>query len=254
MTTHDEPALAARPVPVAVAVAVGMAWAAAFAAHATDHRHLLDHDAVLGTADPSPGAILGYAAAWIVMVAAMMLPSAVPLLRLFAATSTHQDRPALVLAVFAGGYLTVWTAFGWIALAFDTTVHRVVDAWPWLDDHHALVTAAVLALGGAFQFSSLKERCLHTCRHPAAYLLTNYRRGRAAAFRLGWGHGLFCLGCCWALMLVAFAAGMTDLRLMAAFTALMAYEKIGRHGETVARLAGVALLAGAGVVAFHPLV
>jgi predicted metal-binding membrane protein len=183
------------------------------------------------------------------MVAAMMLPSTVPLVRLFATTSARQPHAGVRLVVFVSGYLAVWTAFGWLALAFDTAVHRGVDAWPWLDTHPSLVLAAVLGLAGAFQFSSMKDRCLKTCRHPAAYLLAHYRRGGAAAFSLGWGHGLFCLGCCWALMLVAFAAGMTDLRLMAAFTALMAYEKVGRHGNFVAHQAGVALMIIAVIVA-----
>jgi predicted metal-binding membrane protein len=109
-------------------------------------------------------------------------------------------------------------------------------------------------LAGAFQLSPLKDRCLTVCRHPGAYLLAHYRRGASGAFRMGWHHGLFCLGCCWALMLVAFAAGMTDLRLMAGFTALMAYEKIGRHGEAVAAATGAALVALAAAVAATSLV
>ncbi|MFN2625286.1 MAG: DUF2182 domain-containing protein, partial [Mycobacteriales bacterium] len=96
----------------------------------------------------------------------------------------------------------------------------------------------------------LKDRCLDVCRHPAAFLLAHYRRGNREALRLGWSHGLFCLACCWALMLVAFAAGMTDLRLMAAFTALMAYEKVGRWGDAVARPAGVTLLALAAIASY----
>lgn len=238
------------PVPAAVVVAIGLAWAAAIAAHATGYRHLLDHEAVLGGSGSSVPAAAAYAGAWIVMVAAMMLPSAIPLVRLFARMSAGQPRPQVVLGVFVGGYLAVWIAFGWLALAFDLAVHRGLDIWPWLHDRPSLVIGAVLVLAGAFQFSTLKDRCLDGCRHPAAYLLSHYRRGPAAAWRLGSGHGLFCLGCCWALMLVAFAAGMTDLRLMAGFTALMAYEKVGRRGETVARLAGLALLALGGAILF----
>jgi predicted metal-binding membrane protein len=242
MSTINEPAVETRRVPAAIVAAIGLAWVAAIAAHANGNAQLIDHDALLGAGTPSLEAIATYATAWIVMVAAMMLPSAVPLVRLYAATSANQPRARVPLAVFIGGYLAVWIAFGWLALAFDSGVHHGVDAWPWLEGHPAFVIAAVLALAGAFQFSSLKDRCLDTCRHPAAYLLAHYRRGTSAALRLGWNHGVFCLGCCWALMLVAFATGMADLRLMAAFTALMGYEKTGRRGETVARLAGAALL------------
>ncbi|MFN2607323.1 MAG: DUF2182 domain-containing protein, partial [Acidimicrobiales bacterium] len=192
---------ATRRVPVTVVAAIGLAWAAAIAAHATGHTHVLDHDALLGDGGaPGLGAVLAYAGAWIVMIVAMMLPSAVPLLRLFAAASSHQPRPGVALAAFTSGYLAVWTAFGWLALAFDATVHRGVDAWPWLDAHPSLVVAAVLALAGAFQLSPLKDRCLDVCRHPAAFLLAHYRRGNREALRLGWSHGLFCLACCWALM------------------------------------------------------
>jgi predicted metal-binding membrane protein len=154
-------------------------------------------------------------------------------------------------AAFVGGYLAVWTVFGWAALAFDGLVHHAVDTWPWVDAHHHLVMAGVLALAGAYQLSPLKDACLRTCRHPAGYLLAKYRRGTGAAFRIGAGHGLFCLGCCWALMLVAFALGMTQLALMAGFTALMAYEKTGRHGVLVAEIAGLGLLIAAVAMATH---
>lgn len=186
--------------------------------------------------------LLVYAAAWIIMITAMMLPSAVPLLGLFAGVSRSQPQAGMMVAAFVSGYLAVWTVFGWLALGFDTAVHAAVEALPWLHERPELVIAAVLALAGAFQFSSLKNRCLSTCRHPGAYLLSHYRRGALAAVRIGWGHGLFCLGCCWVLMTVAFAAGMADLRWMAGFKALMTYGRVGRHGDFVARAAGFALL------------
>ena len=139
--------------------------------------------------------------------------------------------------------------FGWAALTFDGGVHQTVDAAAWLAARPWLVGAASLGLAGAFQFSTLKDRCLTESRHPAAYLLRHYRRGPRAAFRLGWGHGLYCLGCCWALMLVMFAVGVSDLRWMVALAGLMAYEKLGRHGQAAARAAGVATLALAVLVA-----
>jgi predicted metal-binding membrane protein len=251
MTTTAPPtAVARRPLPVAVPAAIALAWAVLLAAYASGHADAVDHDAFLGDGGhPSAAGLVAYVATWIAMVTAMMLPSAVPLIRLFAGASANQPRPGLIMAVFIGGYLAVWTMFGFLALGFDGAVHATVEALPWLDERPWLVFASVVAVAGAFQFSSLKERCLRTCRHPGAYLLAHYRRGILAAFRLGWGHGLFCLGCCWALMLVAFAAGAIDLRLMAAFTALMTYEKTGRHGEVVARAAGVMLLALAAAMA-----
>jgi predicted metal-binding membrane protein len=231
-------------VPRAVPVAVGLAWAAIIALHITGHGASVDHDSLLG-----PGghldltSLLVYAAAWITMITAMMLPSAVPLLGLFAGVSRGQPRAGLVVAAFASGYLAVWMVFGWLALGFDTAVHTAVEASPWLHERPQLVIAAVLALAGAFQFSSLKDRCLSTCRHPGAYLLSHYRRGAGAALRIGCGHGLFCLGCCWALMLVAFAAGVANLWWMAALTALMVFEKTGREGQRGVRPIGLGLIA-----------
>jgi predicted metal-binding membrane protein len=98
----------------------------------------------------------------------------------------------------------------------------------------------VFALAGVFQFSSMKDRCLDVCRRPAVYLHHHYRRGIGQAFRLGRGHGLFCLGCCWALMLVMFAVGMANLAWRAVLAGLMAYEKAGRHGRRLAPVTGVA--------------
>jgi predicted metal-binding membrane protein len=241
-----------RQLPGAVRRATPRAGAPGVAAHATGVANRFHHDALLAHGSIGLAGIGGYALVWGVMVAAMMLPSAVPLLRLFTEVSARQARQGRLLACFAAGYLAVWALFGWAALAFDDVVHRMVHALPWLAARPWLVGAATLGLAGAFQFSPLKDRCLTACRHPSAYLLRHYRRGSAAAFRLGWGHGLYCLGCCWALMLVMFAVGITDLRWMAALAGLMAYEKLGRHGRVVATTAGVAALALAVLVALHP--
>jgi predicted metal-binding membrane protein len=121
-------------------------------------------------------------------------------------------------------------------------VHRLVDRWAWLAARPWVLGGAVLLLAGGFQFSKLKDRCLTVCRHPAGYLLQHYRRGPGGAFRLGAGHGVFCLGCCWALMLVAFAAGVATLWWMAALTAVMVFEKTGRGGRRGVRPIGLGLI------------
>lgn len=238
--------------PLGIPLVIGVAWAVSLAVHATGSGRGIHHDGLLEEGLPAPAVLAGYATAWLVMVAAMMLPSAIPLLRLYAGASASQSHPGPVLAAFTGGYLAVWTLFGWLALALDSIIHRTVDAVGWLGDRPWLLTAGTLAFAGAFQFSGMKDRCLKQCRHPAVYLQRHYRRGARAAFSLGWGHGLFCLGCCWALMLVMFAVGVTDIRWMAPLAGLMAYEKIGRHGEAVGAGAGVALLVGASLIAHHP--
>jgi predicted metal-binding membrane protein len=146
------------------------------------------------------------------------------------------------MGAFLGGYATVWTSFGAAAFLGDMGIHRLVGRWEWLAARPSLIGGAVLMLAGAFQFSNLKDRCLRVCRHPAGYLLQHYRWGTSAAFRLGVGHGVFCVGCCWALMLVAFAAGVATLWWMAALTGVMVFEKTGRGGPRGVRPIGLGLL------------
>jgi predicted metal-binding membrane protein len=179
------------------------------------------------------------------MVAAMMLPSSLPLVRLFATASAGAPRPVAAMAAFLSAYALVWTAFGTAACAFDLGVHSAVNASPWLRAHDWWIGGSVLALAGAFQFTALKDACLRQCRHPASFLVRHYGRGPGAAFLLGARHGAFCLGCCWAIMLVAFAIGVTGLVWMAALTALMVFEKTHRLGARTVPVTGVALLGGA---------
>ena len=188
---------------------------------------------------------------WQVMLAAMMLPSSLPLIRLFAKASAKQSRPRAAMAGFLGGYALVWTAFGALAFAFDVGVHATVDANPWLQDHTWVLVAGVLALAGAFQFSSLKYACLDKCRHPAQFMLRFYRRGTGGGMRLGLRHGLFCLGCCWALMLVMFSVGVASVFVMAMLTTLMVYEKTQPRGRQVVPVAGVTLVVTALMIAAY---
>jgi predicted metal-binding membrane protein len=253
-------------VPVPVVAGIGVAWLYGVLAHATGYAQLVHHDALFG--DHGDGAaaaslhihetvplwavVVLVIASWQVMTAAMMLPSSLPMVRLFNAVSSRQPRAGRAEAAFVGGYAVIWTAFAAAAFAGDALLHQLVERTPALDQRPWLIGGGVLALAGAFQFSSLKDRCLDVCRHPAAFLMPRYRRGPRAAFALGRSHGWFCLGCCWALMVVMCAAGIADLRWMAGLAALMAYEKIGRHGTGAAQVAGFVLLVWAGLVILHP--
>jgi predicted metal-binding membrane protein len=232
-------------VPPAVVAAIAIAWAIAIVAEATGKAGKLHHDALIHSTLPLWSALAIFVVAWQAMIAAMMLPSSIPMIRLFRATSRNQPEHAHALTAFIGGYVVVWAVFGAAAFLGDFVLHHVVDRIPWLEARPWLIPAGVLALAGAFQFSALMERCLSECRHPASFILQRYARGTLAAYRLGREHGLFCLGCCWALMLLMFAVGVADLWWMAALAALMAYEKVGKHGEEVAKIAGVSLIAGA---------
>jgi predicted metal-binding membrane protein len=222
--------------------AIAAAWAVAVAAEVSGQGQALHHDALAEGGLP-PWAALGlFLLAWQLMIVAMMLPSSLPLIRLFSRAAANQPRPLRAMGAFLGGYATVWTSFGAAAFLGDMGIHRLVGRWEWLAARPSLIGGAVLMLAGAFQFSNLKDRCLRVCRHPAGYLLQHYRRGTSAAFCLGVGHGVFCAGCCWALMLVAFAAGVATLWWMAALTAVMVFEKTGRGGPRGGRPIGLGLL------------
>jgi predicted metal-binding membrane protein len=237
------------PRPVLVAIAIG--WALAIAAELTGSAHALHHDSLIHHGPPLWQGLLLFLVAWQAMIAAMMLPSSLPLIRMFEAVSERQEHTGRVRAAFLGGYVFVWTAFGAQAFLGDVGIHTMVDSIPWLHAHQWVIAGGVLAMAGAFQFSELKDQCLSKCRQPGPYMMSHYQRGSAGAFRLGLGHGLYCLGCCWALMLVMFAAGVAMLWWMAALTAVMVYEKTGRHGEAIGPVVGVALLALSAVAFAH---
>ncbi|MGK5173279.1 DUF2182 domain-containing protein [Geodermatophilus sp. CPCC 205761] len=191
---------------------------------------------------PRPADVALSLAAWTVMVGAMMLPTLVPLARLFAAVSARTPHPWPARAGLYAGYLGAWVAVAPVALAAGWALNRLVGASPWLAARDGLVLGAALLLAGGYQFSRLKDACLTTCRSPASFLWQSYRRGLRGAGRLGLRAGLWCLGCCWALMLLMVATGTGSLAWMLALTAVMVAEKTARRGAPLVRPVGFALL------------
>jgi predicted metal-binding membrane protein len=238
-------------VPLPVVVAIALAWAVAIAAQAGGLAAAVHHDALLEDGPSFPIALALFGVAWQVMIAAMMLPSSTPLVRMFASASASQPRPAVAMAGLLGGYAFVWSVFGALALGFDLALHRGVDAIGWLHQHEWLIGGSVLTLAGAFQFTKLKDACLEQCRHPGQFVLRHYARGAGGAFRLGVRHGVFCVGCCWALMLVMFAAGVASLVWMALLTAVMVHEKTRPLGRRMVPVTGIALLGASSTVLLY---
>jgi predicted metal-binding membrane protein len=238
-------------IPLVVVAAIAGAWVLAIAVQVIDAESRLHHDVLIDGGPPLWVALPVFLIAWQVMVAAMMLPSSLPLVRLFAAASAAQPRPGAALAGLLGGYALLWSAFGVLAFLFDVGVHAAVDSSSWLHDHEWLLGGSVLVLAGAFQFTKLKDACLDQCRHPGQFLVRFYERGTAGAFRLGTRHGVYCVGCCWALMLVTFAVGIANLAWMAALTALMVHEKTRPLGARSVPVTGVALLGAASILFFY---
>lgn len=173
--------------------------------------------------------------AWATMMAAMMLPSTTPLVALYGKRSAHAVDGALLVA----GYLTVWTAVGAAAYALD----RVIP------DPGQGVTAAVLIVAGLYQLTPVKDACLRHCRSPVDFLVTHWHGGRAGAFRIGVEHGAYCIGCCWALMVVLVVAGSMGLVWVVAIALAVAAEKLLPWGAALGRLGGIGLMAAGVIVA-----
>jgi predicted metal-binding membrane protein len=228
--------------PALVLGAIALAWALALGAELTGAGAHLGHDELID-GGPNIAIALGLSTiAWVVMIAAMMLPSSLPLVRMFAHAAGQQPHAGHAIAAFLGGYALVWTAFGVTAFVADLGLHRALEGSPWLARGDWAIGGSVLILAGVFQFTPLKDACLDQCRHPGAFMLRHYERGTAAALRIGARHGAFCVGCCWALMLVMFAAGVASLLWMALLTAVMVYEKSRPIGQRLVPLTGVVLL------------
>jgi predicted metal-binding membrane protein len=251
-TTSTPPTLAVRirrDPAVALWAVAGACWAATFAlvltggVEAAHHDHVLEHDSL-----PWPLRIAEFLAVWVVMLGAMMLPTVVPLARLFAPVSARAPGTRRARTALYAGYLAVWTAFAPVALFADAGLHLLVRSWPWLAAHEGLILGSALLMAGAFQFSPLKNACLTACRNPAGFLWQHYRRGARGALVLGARHGISCVGCCWALMLVMFATGVGGLAWMLGITAVMVAEKTTRWGARLVVPVGVALLLAGAVL------
>jgi predicted metal-binding membrane protein len=145
------------------------------------------------------------------------------------------------------GYLLAWCSVGLLAYAVSALVSVIVMASPKLQADAALFGGMVLILAGAYQFSTLKAKCLSYCRTPLGYILSHWRAGNSGALRMGLHHGLYCIGCCWALMGILFVVGIMNLAWMALLALFMFIEKVNTRGEIVGRVVG-ALLMIAGMV------
>ena len=218
------------------------AWMTVLVAQATGTAAALHHHALIEDGPPLWVAIPLFLVAWQVMVAAMMLPASLPMIRVVEAQML--TRPCRARAAFLGAFVVTWTVFGLLAFTGDFVLHHVVDTTPWLAARPWLIEAGVLILAGSYQFVPLKRRALAACRHPGDPAVPASLAEQSAS-RLGLRHGLDCLGSSWALMLVMFAGGFASLRWMAALTVLMVYETRGRHGHRAATAAGIVLLLAA---------
>lgn len=186
-------------------------------------------------------------AMWTAMMAGMMLPSAAPALLIFARVARsgpEPDRPVLRAHLFAAGYLLVWTGFSAAATLVQRELALAALVTPMMESATPYLAAGVLLVAGIYQWSALKRACLERCRAPARWLVENWRPGAAGALRMGLAHGVYCVGCCWALMLLLFAGGVMSLWVIAGLSLFVLVEKLGPFGARGDRAAGALLVAG----------
>jgi predicted metal-binding membrane protein len=187
---------------------------------------------------------------WGVMMIAMMTPATAPMILMFSTIHrrrTAEGRPAVPTAIFILGYLVVWTIYSVVAALAQAGLHAAALLSPAMVATSPLLAGGLLVAAGVFQWTPLKRTCLAACRSPLSFLMTGWREGRAGAFVMGLRHGLYCLGCCWALMTLLFVAGVMNLLWVAAIAVAVLVEKVVPRGDLVGRLAGVVLVA-AGVL------
>jgi predicted metal-binding membrane protein len=194
-----------------------------------------------------------FLAVWALMMVAMMLPALAPFtstyLRSLRAVRSSRVRAARTVAL-VGGYLMTWIGFGVLAFAAAALsavlAMNAADLAPW-------AAAGVLAAAGVYQLTPLKDFCLRHCRSPVAFLLhVSGYKGRLRDVRVGLYHGVYCVGCCWGLMVVLIAVGVMNLAWMAVITVVIFLEKTWKHGPAFSRLTGVSLIVFALFVPAHP--
>jgi predicted metal-binding membrane protein len=228
--------LAALPLAISLVAWLLLAWLA------FDMAHPLARLTMPGSHAWSAANLLAVLSMWVVMMTAMMLPSALPMLRVFDGLCVRGGEQTRRRA-FLAAYLLLWGGFS----AAATALQWLLQAQGWVDpmivSRSLPLNGALLVIAGAYQFSPLKRLCLAGCRTPLGFLLGEWRPRVHGAFVMGLRHGLFCIGCCWALMALLFVGGAMNLAWIAALSIAVAIEKLVPRGELLGRVLGCALIA-----------
>lgn len=243
------------PFMLVMAALIILAWMALAAMNHSPYARYLDHDILhhmpLALTGEYLAVMIMFVGAWVLMTVAMMLPSSLPLIAMFHDLTRGRSNKHQLVALLILGYLATWAGFGVIAHAGDLFVHEAVHRFAWLSGNPWLLSAALFTGAGIFQFTSLKYKCLDACRSPYSFITQHWRgRGeRLQALTLGIHHGAYCVGCCWALMLLMFAFASFHLAAMLALGAVMAAEKNLPWGRKLAKPLGLTLVAAGFLVA-----
>jgi predicted metal-binding membrane protein len=188
-------------------------------------------------ARPDPGVrLLLYLGMWVAMMAAMMLPSAAPMILMFGTVyRTKRERGGAFVPtwVFVAGYLATWAAFGACAWALSDVGEGLARAYPTLEGFGSRLAAVAMIGAAVYQLTPLKQRCLSHCRSPLSFVMHHWRAGMDGALRMGWEHGVYCVGCCWVLFVLLVIVGLSSLPWMGLITLIVCAEKLLPRGRQV---------------------
>jgi predicted metal-binding membrane protein len=186
-------------------------------------------------------------AMWAVMMTGMMLPTAAPLILLYGAATRRSPQPTSRRTyALAAGYVAAWAAFSLAATALQRALSSFLLVSPMMEAASTRVSGTLLLIAGIYQLTPLKHACLRKCQSPLAFLMGRWRAGSSGAFRMGLEHGWYCVGCCWALMLLLFAGGVMNILIIVALTALVIFEKMTPFGRYAASVTGAVMIAAGG--------
>jgi predicted metal-binding membrane protein len=192
---------------------------------------------------------------WSVMMIGMMIPSAAPMILLFARVQRRKladQAPTARIAAFTTGYLLVWTSFSLIATGLQWALTELRLLSPMMESTSQFLAVGVLLTAGIYQLTPLKLACLKQCQSPIGFLTMHWKDGISGSLSMGIEHGMYCLGCCWLLMALLFVGGVMNLIWVAVIATFVLLEKVAPKGEIIGRVGGVLLIVFAGFVAFQP--
>lgn len=196
-----------------------------------------------------------FIAIWVVMMVAMMFPTAAPMILIFAqvyASKQARGQAFVPTWVFVSAYMVVWTLFGVLAYAAAAGAQTLAHYSSWLTDNAGRLGGGVLVLAGLYQLSPLKRSCLSKCRTPLNFILHAWRDGYRGAFRMGFEHGVYCLGCCWMLFVILFPLGVMNVAAMAVITLVVFAEKSLPISQRIVQLAAITLIVYGALSVFMP--
>ena len=185
---------------------------------------------------------------WFIMMLAMMTPSVLPVVLLFQRINQRSTFPKRRTLLFASGYFAAWGVFSFAATCLQLLLMRI----NWIDAmgiaQRSLISAGLMAAIGLYQWLPIKSTCLEHCRSPVDFLTRHFRPSVSGAWSTGLHHGLYCVGCCWLMMLLLFVGGVMNLLWVAGITLMVAVEKLSAHGRAVQRAIGAGLMLAATVM------